>query len=88
MPDDTDLETGAGAGIGPVPDEVALDPISGGPADVDSVEALLDEVDLALARLDDGSYGRCESCGTIIADDRLAEIPTARTCAACPPTSG
>lgn len=87
MPDDTDLETGAGAGIGPVPDEVALDPISGGPADVDSVEALLDEVDLALARLDDGSYGRCESCGTIIADDRLAEIPTARTCAACPPTT-
>jgi hypothetical protein len=53
------------------------------PADMDTVEALLDQVDGALARLDDGSYGRCESCGTIIADERLAEIPTARTCAAC-----
>ena len=53
------------------------------PADVDAVEALLDQVDAALARLDDGSYGRCQSCGTIIADERLAEIPTARTCAAC-----
>jgi Prokaryotic dksA/traR C4-type zinc finger len=53
------------------------------PADVDSIEALLDQVDGALARLDDGSYGRCESCGTIIADARLAETPTARTCFGC-----
>ncbi len=51
---------------------------------MDAVEALLDEVDHALARLDDGSYGRCDNCGTIIADDRLAENPTARTCAGCP----
>jgi hypothetical protein len=59
------------------------------PADVDSVEALLDQVDGALARLDDGSYGRCESCGAIIADQRLAETPTARTCATCPvPVTG
>ncbi|HEY2563823.1 MAG TPA: hypothetical protein VGI44_08920 [Acidimicrobiales bacterium] len=53
------------------------------PADVDMVEALLDQVDAALARLDDGSYGRCQSCGTIIADEWLAQIPTARTCEAC-----
>lgn len=91
MPDEIDLETGTAteAGIGPLPDEVVLDAVTGGPADVDSVEALLDDVDRALARLDDGSYGRCESCGTIIADDRLAEIPTARTCAGCsPPANG
>jgi hypothetical protein len=54
------------------------------PTDVDAVEALLDQVDGALARLDDGSYGRCESCGALIADERLAETPTARTCATCP----
>ena len=59
------------------------------PDDVDAVEALLDQVDQGLARLDDGSYGRCESCGTIIADDRLAELPTARTCTGCPdPAAG
>jgi RNA polymerase-binding transcription factor DksA len=67
----------------------AVSPAPVEPAEVDSVEALLDQVEHALARLDDGSYGRCESCGTIIADDRLAETPTARTCAGCPlPVAG
>ncbi len=80
---DTEAGTGVGSGIGPVSDEVVLDPVTGEPADVDSVEALLDDVDRALVRLDNGNYGRCESCGTIIADDRLAEIPTARTCGGC-----
>ncbi len=51
--------------------------------EIDTVDALLNEVDHALARLDDGSYGRCEQCGTIIADDRLQQLPTARTCATC-----
>jgi hypothetical protein len=86
---DTEVGTGMGPRIGLVSDEVVLDPVTGEPADVDSVEALLDDVDRALARLDNGSYGRCESCGTIIADDRLAEIPTARTCGGCPqPANG
>jgi hypothetical protein len=68
-------------GVGSAEVVVEVTPVE--PADVDTVEALLDQVDGALVRLDDGSYGRCESCGTIIADERLAEIPTARTCAAC-----
>ncbi|HEX7442807.1 MAG TPA: hypothetical protein VF320_02910, partial [Acidimicrobiales bacterium] len=33
---------------------------------VDAVDELLDEVELALARLDDGTYGRCETCGSPI----------------------
>jgi RNA polymerase-binding transcription factor DksA len=66
-----------------------MDAVPDQAVDVDSVEALLDQVDHALARLDDGSYGRCETCGTIIADGRLAEVPTARTCPACPlPVAG
>jgi hypothetical protein len=92
----TDIAVGAGAedrppsqfggvAVGPAP--VSLAPVE--PADVDAVEALLDQVDGALARLDDGSYGRCESCGAIIAEERLAETPTARTCATCPvPVAG
>lgn len=43
----------------------------------------LDDVDAALARLDDGSYGRCEVCGQAIAAERLEVRPTARTCVAC-----
>ena len=50
---------------------------------VDAVDGLLDEVELALARLDDGTYGRCEECGAPIDDARLAESPIERTCGAC-----
>jgi hypothetical protein len=50
---------------------------------VDAVDGLLDEVELALARLDDGTYGRCEGCGDPIDDDRLAELPIVRSCARC-----
>jgi len=50
---------------------------------IDAVDALLDEVEQALARLDDGSYGRCEQCGEPIADERLVELAIARTCGSC-----
>ena len=50
---------------------------------VDAVDGLLDEVELALARLDDGTYGRCEECGNPIDDARLAELPVVRTCGRC-----
>lgn len=45
-----------------------------------AAEQTLDEVDHALARLGDGTYGTCEMCGQPIADERLAEMPTARSC--------
>lgn len=41
------------------------------------------EVDAALARLDDGTYGTCERCGAVIADGRLEVRPETRTCVAC-----
>ena len=50
---------------------------------VDAVDGLLDEVELALARLDDGTYGRCEECGAPIDDARLADSPIERTCGTC-----
>ena len=45
----------------------------------------LDEVEAALVRVDDGTYGRCERCGAEIAAARLEARPTARTCVTCPP---
>lgn len=50
---------------------------------VDAVDELLDEVELALARLDDGTYGHCEECGSPIDDARLAGSPIVRTCGGC-----
>ena len=40
--------------------------------------SVLDEVEQALARLDDGTYGRCEECGAPIDDGRLADSTVAR----------
>ena len=47
---------------------------------LERVEAELSEVEHALTRLDDGSYGKCEACGQAIDDDRLQALPAARFC--------
>ena len=38
---------------------------------------------LALARIEDGSYGECEECGQPIGASRLLARPEARLCIAC-----
>ena len=43
----------------------------------------LDEIESALAKLDDGTYGRCEECGGAIAEARLEAMPAARLCITC-----
>jgi DnaK suppressor protein len=43
----------------------------------------LAELDAASARLDAGTYGRCEHCGRPIDPARLDARPEARTCVAC-----
>jgi DnaK suppressor protein len=43
----------------------------------------LELVDEALARLDDGSYGRCIRCGEPIAPDRLDALLWAARCIDC-----
>jgi RNA polymerase-binding transcription factor DksA len=40
----------------------------------------LDEVERALAKLDAGTYGTCEVCGTAIAAARLEAMPATRFC--------
>ncbi len=45
-----------------------------------AAEAHLEEVEAALRRVSDGSYGRCVVCGSAIAPGRLEARPTARTC--------
>lgn len=42
-------------------------------------ERLLDEIDAAIKRLDDGTYGICEVDGTPISFERLEALPWART---------
>jgi DnaK suppressor protein len=46
-------------------------------------EYIANEVQAALKRFDDGSYGKCESCGRPIAEARLEAIPYTRYCIKC-----
>lgn len=47
---------------------------------LDEVEAELAEIEHALQRLDEGTYGTCEACGKTIPDDRLEAMPATRFC--------
>jgi DnaK suppressor protein len=44
---------------------------------------LLVQVDAALQRLDEGSYGKCARCGKEIAMERLEALPYATYCITC-----
>jgi DnaK suppressor protein len=46
----------------------------------ENVERLLREIDDALRRLDDGTWGRCVVCGRPIDDERLRAVPYATLC--------
>ena len=52
-------------------------------AEVRHVLADLTEVDAALVRMRDGTYGDCTDCGVAIAPARLMAYPTARRCVSC-----
>lgn len=46
-------------------------------------EATLEEVDRALAKFEDGTYGLCEACGARIDRARLEVLPYAKCCLDC-----
>ncbi len=47
------------------------------------IEATLEEVERALAKFDDGTYGLCEACGARIDRARLEVLPHAKYCLDC-----
>lgn len=48
---------------------------------LEAAEQQLDDVDRALAALDEGTYGACEVCGVAIDDRDLAADPLVSRCA-------
>ena len=48
-----------------------------------SLREALEEVEHAIAKLDDGSYGVCEGCAKPINPARLEAMPAARLCIDC-----
>jgi DnaK suppressor protein len=47
------------------------------------LSARLEAIDAALARIEDGSYGTCASCGEAIPQERLEFRPYAVGCVGC-----
>ncbi len=47
---------------------------------LNQLEEQLDDVNHALAKLDDGTYGLCEVCGQAIGEARLEAMPATRFC--------
>jgi len=45
--------------------------------------AAIDEIDRALAKIDNGRYGTCEQCGNPIPKVRLKALPYASLCVGC-----
>jgi DnaK suppressor protein len=48
-----------------------------------SIAVTLADVERALEKLDDGTYGTCDVCGELIGEDRLEAIPWATLCIVC-----
>jgi RNA polymerase-binding protein DksA len=44
---------------------------------------LMEEIDAALARIEDGTFGRCERCGKAISKQELRALPYSRHCVPC-----
>jgi RNA polymerase-binding transcription factor DksA len=45
----------------------------------------VEEIEAALARIAEGSFGVCEGCGRALGQTRLLAEPVARLCHACRP---
>src|SRR5262252_5940298 len=55
---------------------------------LDNEKTLLAEVQQALARIENGTYGICSNCGEPIPEKRLEAIPWASLCVTCEPEPG
>lgn len=50
---------------------------------MESDAGILDKIEAALERVEDGNYGQCEECGAKIPKTRLNAIPYATMCVKC-----
>lgn len=50
---------------------------------VENLKRMLADVNRALGKVEDGTYGTCESCGTEIGADRMEFRPTSTLCVEC-----
>ena len=47
---------------------------------LEQLESEINDLDAALRKIDEGTYGRCEVCGKEVDPERLEAMPGTRTC--------
>ena len=50
---------------------------------VESIKAMLEDVDHAMTKIEDGTYGTCSECGKSIGPERLKYRPASNFCVDC-----
>ena len=78
MEETGDLAIGAGDHLADSATETFMRELDGGLEE--NAEHLLDEIDAALRRIDEGTFGRCAVCGAPIDEERLDAVPYATLC--------
>ena len=48
-----------------------------------SIAGSIKDIDKALGKLEEGTYGTCDSCGGAIGDERLKALPASALCVSC-----
>jgi DnaK suppressor protein len=48
-----------------------------------SITHSIEDIDRALVKIDDGTYGKCDVCGNDIGSARLDALPAASRCVEC-----
>ena len=73
-----DLSTGPGDHLADHASETFLRELDGGLEE--NADHILDEIDAALERIANGTYGTCAVCGRPIGEERLEAVPYAKLC--------
>jgi len=73
-----DLAIGSGDHIADSATDTYMRELDGGLGE--NAEHILEEIEGALRRIDDGTYGVCTACGRLIGEERLEAVPYATLC--------
>jgi DnaK suppressor protein len=79
-----DVQINANASAAPVHlADVAVDAVDADVQVLQTERGILDEINAALDRISDRTFGRCTACGTAISEERLKAIPYTALCVRC-----
>jgi RNA polymerase-binding transcription factor DksA len=67
--------------------DVAGDAVDADVQVLQTARGILEEINAALVRIEDGMFGKCRECGAAISEQRLKALPYTPVCVRCAKTS-